>query len=141
MLTLIEKMTENYIAIKVARKTAKAVETAMQGLREECGDMVAQVFKTITVDNGSEFVTFASLSEWETKVYYVHPYSSWARPQNERSNGMYRRYAPKGHSMDSLSDEDVAHAADLICGLPRKKLGHHTPEEPFDACLDEIYTA
>lgn len=140
-LTLIEKMTENYIAIKIAGKTAEAVETAMQGLHEEYGDKFAQVFKTITVDNGSEFATFASLSEWGTKVYYAHPYSSWERPQNERSNGLYRRYAPKGQSMDNLSDEDVAHAADLICGLPRKKLGYRTPEELFDACLDEIYTA
>ncbi|MCD7975415.1 MAG: hypothetical protein LUF25_06560, partial [Phascolarctobacterium sp.] len=44
-------------------------------------------------------------------------------------------------SMDNLSDEDVEHAADLICGLPRKELGYRTPEELFDACLDEIYTA
>jgi len=43
--------------------------------------------------------------------------------------------------MDNLSDEDVEHAADLICGLPRKKLGYRAPEELFDACLDEICTA
>ncbi|MCD7975114.1 MAG: IS30 family transposase, partial [Phascolarctobacterium sp.] len=63
------------------------------------------------------------------------------RPQNERSNGLYRRYAPKGQSMDNLSDEDVEHASDLICGLPRKELGYRTSEELFDAFLDEIYTA
>jgi len=43
--------------------------------------------------------------------------------------------------MDNLSDEDAEHAADLICGLSRKELGYRTPEELFDACLDEIYTA
>jgi len=140
-LTLIEKMPENHIAIKVAGKTAKAVETAMQGLHEEYGDKFAQVFKTITVDNGSAFSTFASLLEWGTKVYYAHLYSSWERPQNERSNGLYRRYTPKGQSMDNLSDEGAEHAADLIYGLPRKELGYRTPEELFDVCLDEIYTA
>ncbi|MCD8174545.1 MAG: hypothetical protein LUD41_01165 [Phascolarctobacterium sp.] len=39
--------------------------------------------------------------------------------------------------MDNLSDEDVEHAADLICGLPSKELGYRTPEELFDhaVCL------
>lgn len=33
--------------------------TAMRMLKTEYGDRFAQVFKTITVDNGSEFADFA----------------------------------------------------------------------------------
>ncbi len=141
VLSLIEKMTQNYLVLKIAGRTAEAVAAAMEQLREEYGDKFAEVFKTITVDNGPEFSAFASFSEWGTKVYFAHPYSSWERPQNERHNGMFRRYSPKGVSMEMLTVEDVDHAMEMIDGLPRKKLGYRTPEELFDACLDEIYAA
>ena len=55
VLSLLEKKTENYIAIRIPGKDADSVLNAMQSLREEFGDKFSQVFKTITVDNGSEF--------------------------------------------------------------------------------------
>ena len=52
VLSLLEKKTENYIAIRTSGKDADSVLNAMQSLREEFGDKFSQVFKTITVDNG-----------------------------------------------------------------------------------------
>ena len=59
VLTLLEKKTENYLAIRIPGKTSKAVMDAMAALRAEYGQHFPQVFKTITVDNGSEFAGFA----------------------------------------------------------------------------------
>ena len=100
ILTLLEKKTQNYLAIRISSKTSEAVNAAMAMLREEYGEQFSQVFKTITVDNGSEFAEFSAVEQWGTKVYFAHPYTSWERPQSERHNGMLRGYVPKGVSIE-----------------------------------------
>lgn len=141
ILTLLEKKTQNYLAIRISGKTSEAVNAAMAALREEYGEQFSQVFKTITVDNGSEFAEFSAVEQWGTRVYFAHPYTSWERPQNERHNGILRGYVPKGVSIELFSDEDIRSAADSINSLPRKKLGYATPEELFEAFLDSVYAA
>lgn len=82
----------------------EAVNAAMQKLREDFGEpFFSQIFKTITVDNGPEFADFAQTEQFGTKVYFAHPYTSWERAQNERENGMLRRYVPKGVSIENFS--------------------------------------
>ena len=73
VLSLLEKKTENYIAIRIPGKDATSVLNAMQSLREEFGDKFSQVFKTITVDNGSEFSAFSQVEDWGCAVYFAHP--------------------------------------------------------------------
>ncbi|NCC02064.1 MAG: IS30 family transposase [Clostridia bacterium] len=139
VLSLVEKVTEAYLAFRIPSKTSEAVTAAMKNLRAEYGDKFPQVFKTITVDNGSEFADFAQTETWGSKVYFAHPYSSWERAQNERHNGLFRAFAPKGVSMEQFSDEYILMAADKLNGRPRKKLGYYTPEELFDKFLDRVY--
>ena len=141
VLTLLEKKTENYMAVRIPGKTSEAVMTAMQRIKEEFGDKFSQVFKTITVDNGSEFADFSRCEEWGSQVYYAHPYTSWERPQNERHNGLFRAFVPKGVSIESFSEEYIMTSADELNGRPRKKLSYQTPEELFDEFLDRIYAA
>ena len=107
ILTLPEKKTENYIAIRIPGKTSEAVNAAMERLHEEFGEKFSQVFKTITVDNGAEFADFAQIEQYGTKVYFAHPYTSWERAQNERHNGLLRRYIPNGVSIENFSEEDI----------------------------------
>ena len=137
--SLLEKKTENYLAFLIPGKTSEAVMAAMQMLKEEYGDRFAQVFKTITVDNGAAFADFAQCEIWGTEVFFAHPYTSWERPQNERHNGLFRAFVPKGASMQNYSAEYILSAADELNARPRKKLGHATPEELFDAFLDQVY--
>ena len=142
ILTLLEKKTQHYLAIRIPGKTSDAVNAAMQKLREDFGEsFFSQIFKTITVDNGPEFADFAKTEQFGTKVYFAHPYTSWERAQNERENGMLRRYIPKGVSIENFSDEEILRAADALNGLPRRNLGYCTPEELFEAFLDTVYAA
>ena len=139
ILSLLEKKTENYLAYRIRNKTSEAVMEAMRAIRADFGDNFSKVFKTITVDTGSEFADFAKVEEWGTEVFFAHPYTSWERPQNERHNGLLRAYFPKGVSLEKYSDEDVLSAADELNGRPRRKLGYRTPEELFEAFLDAIF--
>ena len=139
--SLLEKKTQAYLAFRIHSKTSEAVMELMNTLHDEYGEHFSQVFKTITVDNGSEFADFAQVEKWGTKVFFTHPYSSWERPQNERHNGLFRAFVPKGASIKDFTDEDILAAADELNGRPRRKLGYRTPEEGFDAFLDCVFAA
>ena len=141
ILSLLEKKTQNYIAVRIPGKTSEAVMEAMSAIHDSLGEHFSKVFKTITVDNGSEFSDLGNISIWGTQVYFAHPYSSWERAQNERHNGLFRAFIPKGVSIDSYTDDEILSAADELNGRPRKKLGYHTPEELFDAFLDAVFVA
>ena len=141
VLTLVEKVTDYYIAIKIPGKTSEAVLATIDTLREEYGEAYFnKVFKSITADNGAEFEGLASLKEYGVDVYFSHPYSSWERPQNERHNRIFRRYVPKGVSIENYTAEQILCFADDMNALPRKLLGYATPEELFDTFLDQVYS-
>lgn len=59
--SLLEKKTETYFAFCIPGKTSEAVMNLMNALHDEYGEHFSQVFKTITVDNGSEFADFAQV--------------------------------------------------------------------------------
>ena len=139
--SLLEKKTETYLAFRIPGKTSEAVMNLMNALHDEYGEHFSQVFKTITVDNGSEFADFAQVENWGSKVFFAHPYASWERPQNERHNGLFRAFVPKGASIEGFTDEDILTVADELNGRPRKKLGYCTPEKLFEVFLDAVYAA
>lgn len=140
VLTLLEKTTDFYLAVKIPGKNADSVMAAMESLREEYSEHFSEIFKSITSDNGTEFERLSELERYGTAVYFAHPYSSWERPQNERHNRMLRRFIPKGVSIDSFSQDQVLSFADELNALPRKILGYRTPEELFDAFLNQVYS-
>lgn len=141
VLTLIEKKSKYYIAIKIPSKTSEAVYDAFKNLRDEYGENhFAKIFKTITSDNGREFESLSKIESFGCKVYFAHPYSSWERAQNERANRIFRRSVPKGVSIDKYTYEDILSFADDMNALPRKHLGYSTPEMLFDKFLDEEYS-
>ena len=65
--------------------------------------------------------------------------TSWEQPQNERHNGLFRAFVPKGTSMENYSAEYILSAADELDARPRRKLGYCTPEKLFDMVLDRVY--
>ena len=138
--TAVEKVTHDYITIRISGRTCAGIEEAIAHLKSEYGeDRFSQVFKTITVDNGTEYETFTQLESLGTKVYFAPPYSSWECPQNERHNGILRQYIPKGTGIDGYSDEDILNIADEINSRPRRVLDYQTPAELFNTFLDEVY--
>ena len=90
--TAVEKVTHDSIAIRISGRTCAGIEEAIAHLKSEYGqDRFSQVFKTITVDNGTECETFTQLESLGTKVYFAHPYSSWERPKERTSTDTVTR--------------------------------------------------
>ena len=73
--TAVEKVTHDYIATRISGRTYAGIEEAIAHLKLEYGEVrFSQVFKTITVDNGTEFETFTQLESLGTKVYFAPAY-------------------------------------------------------------------
>ena len=124
---------------KAASRSKKDVEKAIRRILTRYGSKVAEVFKSITVDNGSEFAGLSKLKKYGIQVYYAHPYSAWERGINECHNRMLRRFIRKGESIRRYSNADIAHFADCINALPRSLFAYATPDERFETELDRIY--
>ena len=62
LLTLAERKSREFLMLPIADKTSACVMKAIERLQETYSKHFAEVFKTITTDNGSEF---AYLSELE----------------------------------------------------------------------------
>ena len=89
-----------------------------------------KIVKTITVDNGTEFALHDQIEqELQTKVYFAHPYSPWERGLNENTNGLIRKFYPKGTDFSTVTDEDILRVQNLINERPRKSLNYKTPKE------------
>ncbi len=85
---------------------------------------------TVTLDNGPENRMWSEMEE-ETgaKVYFAHPYCSGERGTNENTNGLVRRYFPKGTDFSQVSDEEIALVEYALNTRPRKRLKWKTPLE------------
>lgn len=138
LLTLTERKTRNEIIFKLPDHTAEAVVDALNRLEQKWGAMFKNVFKSITVDNGSEFAYCEELerslqgAEQRTTVYYCHPYSSWERGTNEVTNRMVRRKVPKGTNFDGKTEEDIKEIENWVNNYPRRIHGYHTAAELFN---------
>ena len=141
VLTLVEKKTDYYMAIKIPGKDVDSVMAAIDALREEYGEEhFNEIFKSVTADNGTEFSRLSELEAYGVSVYFAHSYSSCERPQNERHNRTFRRCIPQYVSIENYSYEQILQFADEMNGLLRKVLGCRTPEELFDEFLDQVYS-
>lgn len=108
LLVLTERKTRYDIVEVLKRKTVKEVQKALNRIEKRYGGDFYRLFKSITVDNGSEFATQEALEKVvrrknnRTMVYYCHPYTSCERGSNENQNKMIRRCLPKGSDFDAI---------------------------------------
>lgn len=137
LLVLTERKTRKEIIRLLKNHTSEEVVKALNRLERDMGEKkFRETFKTITVDNGTEF------SDWEgmeksrrnkkrkrTKIYYCHAYRSWERGSNENQNRMIRRWFPKGTNFDDVSKSEVQKVEKWINDYPREILGWMTADE------------
>lgn len=140
LLTLTERLTRYDIVRMIPSKTKEAVNAAVKEILSMYSEKQADVFKTITADNGLEFAGLGEFDSDKTSIYFAHPYASYERGTNERHNKIIRRFIPKGVDMNKIPGYVVDEVEEWMNALPRRLLGYHTPEELFDQELDNIYS-
>ena len=135
LLSLDERLTRKRHLVKIPSRSSDAVRVGLEKIAELYGE---SVFKSVTSDNGSEFVDLGRYLPKSTKVYYAHQYSSYERGTNEKKNSLVRRFFPKGKSLDHITHEQVAFVESWINNLPRKIFNYHSSDFIFQSVLFDI---
>ncbi|MEN7974153.1 MAG: IS30 family transposase [Verrucomicrobiota bacterium] len=137
LLTLTERKSRKEILCKLKDKTQKAVVRAINGIERQMGkEAFKVVFKSITADNGSEFLDYRAMERsvfggYRTHIYYARPYSSWERGSNENANRIIRRFIPKGCDISKFTRKQIQKIENWINNYPRRILDFETAEERF----------
>lgn len=139
LLVLTERKTREELMFLLMEHTTEQVVSCINRLEEKWGERFSRIFKTITVDNGTEFSDCEGLEksvlqdgENRTKIYYCHPYSSYERGTNENQNKLIRRKVPKGTNFDDRTEDDIQEVENWINNYPRLLFGWETAQMQFD---------
>jgi len=125
--SIVERKLKITLLTKMIRKTADNSTTAfIEKLKN-------YYTKSLTIDNGSENKDHEKIAkELGIDVYFCHPYSSWEKGTNENTNGLVRRYFPRGTELELVTQRDLNDIAWELNNRPRKTLGFKTPWEMLE---------
>ena len=146
LLVLAERKSRDILIFKMRAQTQKEVQRQLNQLERKIGfKRFIKKFKSITVDNGSEFLDWRSLEKSciskgtvpRTQIYYCHPYSSWERGTNEQINGHLRRFIPKGCAISDYSTKEIQEIEDWLNNYPRKILNGQSAIEFIESELNK----
>lgn len=141
VLVMTERLTRTELMFKLPAKDSASVVSVLDRLTWCCS--FPKIFKSITMDNGSEFsavdlMEFTSAGTRRTYCYFCHPYTSCERGSNENANRLVRRWFPKHRSLKAVTDADCRRVARWMNQYPRGVLGWKTASEAFrEACMAE----
>lgn len=97
--------------------------------------------ESITCDRGPENSNHADITNIHNMpVYACEPYHSWEKGTVENTIGRLRRYLPKGHSVDHVSQRKLQLIEDDMNNTPRKCLNYLTPNEFLEKILIASHT-
>lgn len=133
LLTLTERMTRQEMIFKLPNRQASTVRAVFDRLEAAMPDF-RQRFRSITTDNGSEFLRYEELRQSirggiRFEIYYCHSYAAWEKGTNENHNRMIRRWFPKGTNFERVSKKRIAEVQDWMNSYPRKILGWRAPKD------------
>lgn len=145
LLVLTERKTRYQINEPMKACTTDEVRKALNRIEKEYGSKFYSIFKTVTVDNGSEFADWEAIEKalyrvgkrW--KLYYCHPYSSYERGTNENNNKLVRRWVPKGVSFAGFTRKQAKEVADWMNNYPRQIFGGKTAQMLYDAEIEKLF--
>ena len=134
--TIVERKSRYTIIIKL--KSKKADEVAKMFSKKL--NQLQKIFKkSMTYDNGIEMARHEKITKkTDMKIYFAHPYSSWQRGTNENTNGLIRRYLPKGTDFNKIDERSLRIIQEKLNNRPRKIIGFKTPQEMMDSELKKV---
>lgn len=128
--TIVERKSRYTIIVKLESKKADEVAKMFS---EKLNQLQPVFKKTLTYDNGIEMAKHEKITQnTGMKIYFAHPYSSWQRGTNENTNGLIRRYLPKGTDFNKIDEKTLMIIQQKLNNRPRKIIGYKTPKEIMD---------
>jgi IS30 family transposase len=144
--TLVERTTRTLIIVPLKAKDSLSVRLAFE---KAFRSIAMYMKKSLTYDNGTEMAQHLTFTK-NTKipVFFANPYSPWERGTNENTNGLIRKYFPKGTDFSLITNKELKYVQNELNERPRKILNYKTPNEAFENCIKnkkinnhQLYTA
>ena len=142
LLTLTERSKRYELIRKIPDQTSASIVNEIDKLERTLGSRrFRELFKSITCDNGSEFMDALGMERSclakrnRTTVYYAHPYSACERGSNENANGIIRRFIPKGSAIGKITRQRIKQIQDWMNNYPRRILAGLSANEAFEGML------
>lgn len=130
LVTLNERKTKTVIMDKVKENTAEAVSNAIIARMKR---LPKRLRRSITYDNGHENVMHEKVNKaLGMKSYFCAPYHSWEKGTVENTNGLIRRYLPKGTDFGTIKKSEIHQIENALNKRPRKCLRYKTPLEVLE---------
>jgi IS30 family transposase len=134
--TIVERKTRFTLIVKLESKKAGEVANEFSKILNKLNPIYK---KTMTYDNGIEMARHEKITKnTGMKIYFAHPYSSWERGTNENTNGLIRRYLPKGTNFNEIHINQLQIIQEKLNNRPRKIIGYKTPKEMMDLELKSV---
>ena len=143
LLVFTERMTRRQIIRRLPSRCQKEVKLMLDALERELLGPLRGV-KTITFDNGCEFLDFAALEQSCLRpgkrfdVFYARAYRASDRGSNENANRVIRRFIPKGADISTFTDQQIQAIEDWMNALPRKLLDDLSAAEKVELYFKEL---
>ncbi len=116
--TLVERVSRHTLVVALPDGyTAPAVAEAVTAALAR---QPAHLVRSLTWDQGREMARWADIEEaLSIEVFFCEPRSPWQRPTNEQTNGLLRRWLPKGTPLD-LHSLRLSLIEDNLNWMPRR---------------------
>lgn len=125
--TIVERKSRYTIIVKLKARNASEIAKMFSNKLNQLDSIFK---KSMTYDNGMEMAKHEIISQKTgMKIYFAHPYSSWERGTNENTNGLIRRYFPKGTDFNKISEKMLLKIQHKLNNRPRKIIAYKTPLE------------
>ena len=121
--------------MKLPNKETGTIAKALDKIERKYGSKFYKTFKSITFDNGVEFMGYKGLEKSclrkkkRTEIYYAHPYCSGERGTNENNNRLIRRWIPKGIDMKDIKVSFIKEIENWINNYPRAMFDYRSSND------------
>ena len=133
-MVLTERKTRFEIIRKITNKSVECVLAEFDKLEKALGGKFKDIFKTVTSDNGVEFLGNGVLERSinggkRFNMFYCHPYCSSEKGSVENANRLVRKYIKKSQNIDNYDFDYIRRTQDTINNYPRKLFNGFTSSE------------
>ena len=123
---MVDKLSQKVFLVKNRSKHSSAVTV---GFVKKMKEIPAHLRRTLTLDNGKEFVKHIHFRLLWFSTYFCDPYRPRQKALVEKMNSMVHRVLPKNIDINTITQEGLDHVANILNNLPRKSFGYKTPNE------------
>lgn len=124
--SMVDKKSQKITLILNNSKRSAAVTT---GFLKQIKKLPQNIRKTLTMDNGKEFVGHVSYRLLGFKTFFCDPYRPRQKALVEKMNSMIHRILPKNIDITTVTQKQLDNVADILNNMPRKIFGYKTPNE------------